>query len=198
MSELWLSIKDIPAEGREFSFTDSSIWTGPWSEFGLDYVMIVPLRATLLVLPQNDGLLLRGEVTGVVGVPCDRCAEQARVEVEQHFDEFEVFPPPREHGSARPKGQAPAKKKGHKPPVDAQGEEDFSPLIREGKNGLEFDAGSLLWEQFVLALPVKPLCSEDCKGLCPVCGQNLNQGDCECPKDEGDPRLAPLRKVRLS
>ena len=35
-------------------------------------------------------------------------------------------------------------------------------------------------EQFVLTLPMKPLCSDDCKGLCPVCGTNLNRGTCDC------------------
>ena len=47
------------------------------------------------------------------------------------------------------------------------------------------------------ALPVNPLCKTDCKGLCPQCGTNLNNGTCGCIPDEGDPRLAVLRGLTL-
>ena len=47
----------------------------------------------------------------------------------------------------------------------------------------------------LLNLPQKRLCKEDCKGLCPVCGHNLNNGDCECEKQPADPRLAVLKQL---
>ena len=50
-------------------------------------------------------------------------------------------------------------------------------------------------EQFYLALPMKPLCREDCKGLCPQCGTNLNTGTCECRPEWEDPRLAALKAL---
>lgn len=56
-----------------------------------------------------------------------------------------------------------------------------------------------LWEltrtDLLLELPVKILCSPDCKGLCPHCGTDLNVGSCECEKKEIDPRLAPLSQL---
>jgi uncharacterized protein len=69
-------------------------------------------------------------------------------------------------------------------------EDDLSTAYyREGS----LDIGELLREQFQLALPMKPLCSEACRGLCPECGANLNRTDCgHAPKWE-DPRLAPLK-----
>jgi len=51
-------------------------------------------------------------------------------------------------------------------------------------------------EQFVLSLPMKPLCSEGCKGLCPVCGTNLNRNTCDCKPVWEDPRFAALRELR--
>lgn len=49
----------------------------------------------------------------------------------------------------------------------------------------------------LLAIPMKKLCSEDCKGLCPKCGKNLNDGSCDC-RDEGmDPRWEPLQKLKI-
>ena len=50
-------------------------------------------------------------------------------------------------------------------------------------------------EQFYLALPMKPLCVETCRGLCPACGINLNQASCECDTAWQDPRLAGLKAL---
>ncbi|MFW5872616.1 MAG: YceD family protein, partial [bacterium] len=58
----------------------------------------------------------------------------------------------------------------------------------------EVDIRQILKSNIFLDLPIKPLCSEDCKGLCPQCGQNLNKGDCNCERDIIDPRLAKLEK----
>jgi uncharacterized protein len=56
------------------------------------------------------------------------------------------------------------------------------------------DAGELARTAFILGMDTKTLCSEDCKGLCPRCGADLNLGPCSC-KREGDPRLAVLAKL---
>lgn len=71
------------------------------------------------------------------------------------------------------------------------GENDEIIGIRDGV--LELDP--LVLQSILLALPMKHLCSEDCRGLCPVCGKNLNEGDCGCPKDTTDPRLAKLQQL---
>ena len=66
------------------------------------------------------------------------------------------------------------------------------------ENGVSYlDLGAICWEEFVLALPVNPLCRPDCKGLCPQCGANLNDGPCQCAPEEGDPRMAVLRGLKL-
>ena len=57
------------------------------------------------------------------------------------------------------------------------------------------DIGELLREQFQLALPMKPLCSDACRGLCAQCGANLNRTECECAPAWEDPRLAPLKSL---
>jgi uncharacterized protein len=60
----------------------------------------------------------------------------------------------------------------------------------------QIDLNEVLREQFYLALPMKPLCREDCEGLCPKCGTNLNTGTCTCATQWEDPRLAPLRNLK--
>ena len=57
------------------------------------------------------------------------------------------------------------------------------------------DLESLIYESALLELPSKHLCSEDCKGLCPKCGKDLNEGSCGCSTVEIDPRLAKLQDL---
>jgi uncharacterized protein len=60
----------------------------------------------------------------------------------------------------------------------------------------QINLNEVLREQFYLALPMKPLCREDCAGLCPQCGINRNTGTCSCATEFEDPRLAPLRGLK--
>ena len=69
-------------------------------------------------------------------------------------------------------------------------ESDEIVLLEDGK----VDAGDLARTAFILEMDSKILCSEDCKGLCPRCGADLNCGPCSCKK-EPDPRLAALAKL---
>lgn len=52
-----------------------------------------------------------------------------------------------------------------------------------------------LREQILLVMPIQPLCRPDCKGLCPHCGQTLNDGPCSCNTEDIDPRLAALKTL---
>ena len=70
------------------------------------------------------------------------------------------------------------------------GENDEIVLLEDGK----VDAGELARTAFILGMDSKTLCSEDCKGLCPRCGADLNLGPCSCGK-EPDPRLAALARL---
>ena len=59
------------------------------------------------------------------------------------------------------------------------------------------DITELVRDTFLAGLPIQNLCREDCKGLCPVCGKNLNTGECECDRLIADPRLASLKDFKL-
>lgn len=63
--------------------------------------------------------------------------------------------------------------------------------------GKAIDLDPLLREQLLLALPTYPVCKDDCKGLCPVCGNNLNERECGCDPHVPDPRWAGLKNVKL-
>jgi uncharacterized protein len=57
------------------------------------------------------------------------------------------------------------------------------------------DLAPLLREYILLEIPISPLCRPDCKGLCPICGNNLNESMCNHGDDSGDPRLSPLKSL---
>ena len=71
------------------------------------------------------------------------------------------------------------------------GENDEIILLQDFK----LDLYELCFTEVVLAMPSKHLCKEDCKGLCPECGKDLNDGPCGCATTSGDPRMAALAKL---
>lgn len=71
-------------------------------------------------------------------------------------------------------------------------DEKATPMISEG--GF-IDLTPIVREEGILAVPMQVLCALDCKGLCPTCGQDLNQGTCDCETEQMDPRWAALRTL---
>jgi uncharacterized protein len=173
MSEYWLSLTDIPSDGREYAFLEQSFWEDPIIEFELPYRILTPLQGTVFLLPQKDGCYISGRLRGRITMPCARCAEDAGFDVDTRFEIFEKVP--------------------------EQREEPIGPcFLRRVEDHLELDIAGILWEQFLLALPVKYLCIEACAGICPHCGQNLNRDLCLCDRDQRDPRLEIFRKLKVS
>jgi uncharacterized protein len=169
----WLPLQDIPAEGRDFLIEDQSIWADPIEEFKLPYTLLSPMALELLIVKQEEGCLLRGRVRGRVSMPCARCSEAAEVSVDGRFEIFEPFES--EDGAG-------------------QLEQRY---YRQVDDHLEINAGAIAWEQFLLGLPVKSLCAQECEGICPHCGQNLNAASCSCHEEDGDPRMEVFRRLRI-
>lgn len=172
MAHVWFSVADCPDQGRRLTISDQNVWADPLAEFQVRVGITEPLTAELVLTPHGEGLLVQGHLQGCVSLPCDRCAENAACAVDVRFDIFEAVQEPGE-------------------------QEEINDRFRQGRFGLELDLAAVLWEQFILALPVKPLCSEDCQGMCPRCGANLNAGDCGCAQDALDPRLEVLRRLHV-
>lgn len=179
MRTFHISLNDIPPEGRAVVIDDPLVWEQPLAEFHIDCRVVTPLRAEASLLPAGDGCLVRGTLSGSVIVPCDRCAEDAHVLIDHHFETFETIPEQSEDGDGN------------------EAVEDDATYITLEQGVPVLDLAGLCWEEFMLALPVKPLCQPDCKGLCASCGVNLNTGACTCPEAEGDPRLAALRAFKV-
>ncbi len=126
-----------------------------------------PVEARVDVSRTSSGYALRLRFAAELEGPCHRCLEPARLSVE--VDAREV-----EQGGT-------------------EDEELRSPYV----DGMELDVGDWAHDAIVLVLPGQILCREDCAGLCPVCGETLNDADPEEHRhaSAGDPRWAKLREL---
>jgi uncharacterized protein len=141
-----------------------------------EYRVAAPVGLTLDVQKQgNEVFAVSGKARTELEVECSRCVEPIRVPVDATFD-LRYMPQAANMGEGERE----------------VGEEDLTTAFyRDGM----LDLVDLLREQFMLALPMKPLCTEACRGLCPQCGTNLNKTQCGCAPTWEDPRLAPLKSL---
>jgi uncharacterized protein len=213
MNGTWTALHTIPRTGKTFVFNDQSLWRGPLDEFGIPCTITETVTAEIFVLPLDEGVLFRGRITGGVALPCDRCADDARVTLDHAFDDFEPYPAGiklplpdevKEPGSRqRPAPRRAGGRKGpdgkntEAPAADRLADTDET-VVRIAPHGreVEINPAALAWEEFSLALPVKPLCKENCRGLCPVCGRNRNLESCACDAEKTDARLTALRAFK--
>ena len=119
---------------------------------------------------------LVGTIATTLELPCGRCLEPFTLPVDASFD-LRYQP----HAANTGEGEREIE------------EDDLSTAFYENET---IDLGQLMREQFYLALPMKPLCAENCLGLCTLCGTNLNHGTCTCRREWEDPRLAVLKALR--
>lgn len=191
MTNTWISLKDIPAEGREFSFAGQEAldaWAGFFREFKLDARVEKPLEARFTVLTPQGGVLVRGSLSGSVVLQCSRCAGEVEYPVDVDFEIFEDLPAGEAKPGTKPTGAA---------ETEAGEVDEQCGFLRVERGEPELSPAEMLWEEFSLHLPAKLVCAEACRGLCPDCGANLNDGPCGCGEQGGDPRMAALRGLKI-
>ncbi len=124
----------------------------------------------------RDQVRLQGQVKAEVEVACDRCLQSVAVPVGTDFDVTYL-------------------------PADALASNEATGLQTEEMGfsvyeGEAIDIDELAREQILLALPVRQLCREECRGLCPTCGTDLNAQTCACQTEETDPRWDALKSLK--
>jgi uncharacterized protein len=167
MFTLRYKIKDIPSEGRVIDeaiarslFVDALEGMQPDLEATSGHVHLELHKS-------NDDVFLRGTVKAQVVLPCASCLGPAHVAIDSKLKMTFV-----------PEGEEP--------------EESADPLddLELGTHDLDtVDLLPIVREQIILGLPISPHCKDDCKGLCPTCGQNRNERDCGHREAE---KLSPL------
>lgn len=140
------------------------------------YSVVAPVSLVFDIRKDKDKFHLVGRVKTTLEMLCSRCLEPFTFAVDAPFDL-------RYQPHALNKGEGERE-------IEA---DDLDTAYYEND---EIDLGQLMQEQFYLALPMKPLCKDDCKGLCPSCGTNLNRATCDCSTKWEDPRLAALKTLK--
>lgn len=119
---------------------------------------------------------VKGSITAPIEVDCTRCLTPLSRELDIVFDvdfvDKELFPD---------------RKETHLESAD---------LDTDVIEGNELDLTEVAREQIVLNLPEQVLCRDDCRGICPMCGKDLNEGECQCGEETIDPRWAALKDLK--
>lgn len=145
-----------------------------------EFRQITPLRITGVaeLVGSSEEIRVHGHISGVLEGECDRCLEPAPFEINRDFELF-----------YQPVARRPAA-------LDLElSPEDCEVGFYEGGG---FELLDVLQEQVLLWLPMHWLCCDDCKGICPVCGENRNRVACSCQAAVFDDRWAALRAFRPS
>ena len=135
------------------------------TEIGGVHPFVSPVAFSGTVKPFAGEAQMEATVSFTFEVPCDRCTEIIRREFRYEFSHMLVRK------------------------LNQEDNDDY--IVVEDE---KIDVEALLRDDILLELPSKNLCREDCRGLCPLCGKNLNDGACGCQTKAVDPRLEVLKE----
>lgn len=158
-------IADIPEEGLEIHLSEKLLLD--------DISLASPVEGDLSLLKTGSEISVTGTLRAEINQDCSRCLKEFSTELNMPLNV--VFHPVTELGTDS-----------HELKNDEMDMEFYE--------GEELDLRELMKEQVLLSVQMKPLCKEDCKGICPSCGTDLNTGSCSCRSEKTDPRMAALSK----
>jgi uncharacterized protein len=152
---------------------DDDLWTGT------ELRLVDPVSVAFRITSGHVGqILVRGSVHTRVEGECRRCLTGVAIPVT--FEPTLVF----------------MSRESDLGGDDEEELEEDDGLRLYDENALEIDLGEVVREELILAVPAWPLCHPDCRGLCPVCGADLNETTCTCTREEVDSRWAALRALK--
>lgn len=160
-------VSDIPDDGLKLEVNDRIQ--------AKDLHIVSPVHAALRFDRQEHDVIVTGSVEGEVMMQCGRCLANFSAMIVGRTDM--VLHPLSSIREAE------------------QGQLKSEALDTAFYTDNLIDTDDILAEQLTLNLPMKPLCSADCKGICPHCGIDLSAGACSCKRTETDPRLAVLKQL---
>jgi len=177
---MFISIQDLQRQEVTFDehFPPGSL------DLGAEISQLTPLAAKgqAELVEEHEGkqsiadIRLRGEFSTRLEMRCARCLEPVQRDVTANFDLI-----------YRPLGAVPR-------PAEAAISQAETEVGYYQGSGLQLEQA--LAEQVLLAVPLRELCTADCKGLCANCGKNLNAESCECQPAQGDSRWAALENIK--
>jgi uncharacterized protein len=178
-SMLHLKYEDIPEEGLTLKWTEEKASLGAYlkdfSKINFDFE--TPLQSEVHVLKMGRSVLIKGQVQTDLRLLCVRCLKEFSYPL---FSTFELT-------------LHPIKETSSKEEAELEEKDLESGYFEEG----EIYLSEIACEQIFLEIPYKPLCHENCKGLCSICGKDLNLFSCTCVSDEISSSFSVLQKLKL-
>jgi uncharacterized protein len=173
-SDFIVFLDQIPPEGlvRDLRVPDAES-----AGFDLAPSQEGPLQVSLEISRHGNEVLVRGTVALDVGLECSRCLGSFSTPLESELERY--------------------LEKGKGAGDDEEGEFTEEDIDVEPLEKGVFDLREMIAEQIHLSLPVKPLCKESCRGLCPRCGVDWNKETCSCAGGETDPRWEALKQLKV-
>lgn len=172
-------LEDIPAEGLEANFSEAEDWLD--ERLRADekrlFRIIGPIRVHLRLSKSGRMIQVKSRVETGVELLCARCLEPFFRGLNS---EFSVVLKPRPNF-----------------PLAEERELNREDLESDFYEGEEINLTSFVQDQVLLTLPQKAVCREECRGLCPRCGKNLNREVCQCPTALIDPRFQALKNLKV-
>ena len=171
-----IKLQDISPEGLGVDVKEEEEFRSIAEQRGVK--TLSPVTAHVDIRRISGAVEIAGHVAARLSLKCARCLEDYASTVETDFVRHLV----------RGKDKEREKEKELTP-------EEMDVTFFEGD---EIELLEILFEEVSLEMPTKPLCKEDCRGLCPRCGKDLNKGECKCPPEEKiDPRFAKLKGFKV-
>ena len=177
----WIFDLETPELGEDTGSTSRSWEKTVDSSLSYDgqiFAFKGPLKVYAEAQWADGGLKVSIALETLLSASCSRCLGPADIEI---LNDFMYLYTLRKKGS---------------PPEDSGEGEIFFVSVDSWRNTINIS--EQVWESLILSLPLQVLCSQECRGICPLCGKPLNEGDCGCSPVRTDPRLEKLLDGKMS
>jgi uncharacterized protein len=176
-NSLKINVVLIPEEGQNFVFSEDGAWfKGCFKDSDSPDFTLRQVDVNCLITKISGTVFINGNFSALIDIDCSRCLKRASLPIGGDFAYTLI-------------------------PAKAETREDLELTPEELEisyyQGDFIDLAPIICEQIILQIPMKMLCSEDCKGLCPHCGINFNNSSCNCHLNFVNDRMAVLKNFRV-
>jgi len=174
-----LKLDEIPEEGLDLRWQEERASLLAYVEglSKIDFDFESPLQSEVKIKKAGRSVLITGNVQTTLRLQCIRCLKEFSYPLSSNFEL-----------TLHPFKEAPSEEE-----IELGNEEMESSFFK----GEEIHLSEVACEQIFLEIPYQPICREDCKGLCSICGKDLNLSSCECVKEEFSSGFSVLQKLKL-
>lgn len=164
-----IKLKDIPEEGLHLRYKENP------EQLSVSGYVKKDVEIDAHIIKNADAISIDGSIEAELTMECSRCLKAFTFAINPHFSVNYI------------------------PALEGSDEDELELNKADMEIGFykgdSFEIDDLIKEQIVLSIPMKPLCNLSCKGICPVCGQNLNIKECNCGQGNINPQFAVLKNL---